>query len=62
MLEDFETIGEGMKLLTYDYLGGHGSRGYGRIRFTDIEVNCVTGECDQDLLDKCATTLKEGIA
>ena len=62
MLEDFETIGQGMKLLTYDYIGGHGSRGYGRICFSDLEVNCVTGECDQDLLDKCAALLKEGIA
>ena len=62
MLEDFETIGQGMKLLTYDYIGGHGSRGYGRIRFSDLEVNCVTGECDQELLDKCAALLKEGIA
>ena len=62
MLEDFETIGQGMKLLTYDYIGGHGSRGYGRICFSDLEVNCVTGECDQELLDKCAALLKEGIA
>ena len=62
MLEDFTTIGEGLKLLTYDYLGGHGSRGYGRIQFSDLEVNCVTGECNQELLDKCAAVLREGIA
>ncbi len=62
LLEDFETIGKGMKLLTYDYLGGHGSRGYGRIGFSDIEISCVTGECDQDILDQCAAILKEGIA
>ena len=62
MIEDFETIGQGMKLLTYDYIGGHGSRGYGRIAFSDLEVNCVTGECDQEMLDKCAAMLKEGIS
>lgn len=62
VLEDFETIGTGMKLLTYDYIGGHGSRGYGRIEFSDITVKCVTGTCDQELLDKCAAVLKEGIA
>ncbi len=62
MLEDFTTIGEGMKLLTYDYIGGHGSRGYGRIGFSDLEVSCVTGECDQELLGKCAAVLKKGIA
>ena len=30
LLEDMGTIGEGMKLLQYDYLGGSGSRGYGK--------------------------------
>lgn len=62
MIEDFKTINEGMKLLTYDYLGGHGSRGYGRIRFSDVDLECVTGECSQELLDACADILKEGIA
>ena len=32
-LEDMETLVEGMKLLQFDYLGGSGSRGYGKIRF-----------------------------
>ena len=62
MLEDFTTIGEGLKLLTYDYIGGHGSRGYGRIQFSDLSVDRVTGECDEELLDRCASVLKEGIA
>lgn len=30
---------EGMKLLEYDSLGGSGSRGYGKIAFTDITIN-----------------------
>ena len=62
MIEDFKTINEGLRLLTYDYLGGHGSRGYGRIRFSDVDLECVTGECSQELLDACAGILKEGIA
>lgn len=62
MLEDFTTINEGMRLLTYDYLGGHGSRGYGRIRFSELKLECVTGVCSQELLDKCREVLKEGIA
>ena len=62
MIEDFKTIREGMRLLTYDYLGGHGSRGYGRIRFSDVRLECVTGECSQELLDACSDILKEGIA
>ena len=28
-----------MKLLEYDSLGGSGSRGYGKIAFTDITIN-----------------------
>ena len=62
MLEDFTTIGEGLKLLTYDYIGGHGSRGSGRIQFSDLSVDRVTGECDKELLGRCASVLKEGIA
>lgn len=61
VLEDFGTINEGLKLLTYDYIGGHGSRGYGRIRFSELEVSCVTGDCADDLLEKCGAALKDGI-
>ena len=35
-LEDMETLAEAMKLLQYDYLGGNGSRGYGKIQFQGI--------------------------
>lgn len=34
-----DTVLEGMKLLEYDSLGGSGSRGYGKIAFTDITIN-----------------------
>ena len=62
MFDDFTTISEGMRLLTYDYLGGHGSRGYGRIRFSEVSIECVTGKCSQELLERCSKILKEGIA
>lgn len=42
-----------MKLLTYDYIGGHGSRGYGKISFKNLDLNCVIGKVDKDLLEKC---------
>ena len=42
--EDLKTLAEGMKLLQYDYLGGHGTRGYGRISFEDIEIEVVNGD------------------
>ena len=32
VIEDFKLLVEGFKLLQYDYLGGHGTRGYGKVR------------------------------
>lgn len=34
---DFEHIKTGLALLQYDSLGGSGSRGYGKIKFTDLK-------------------------
>ena len=42
-LEDMDTLAEAMKLLQYDYLGGNGSRGYGKIQFQDIYTDAVVG-------------------
>ena len=36
--EDLRQLAEAMKLLQMDYLGGHGTRGSGRISFEKIEV------------------------
>lgn len=44
--EDFETIKTGLSLLENDYIGGSGSRGYGRISFNDLTVENVIGEYD----------------
>ena len=41
--EDLMTLAEGMKLLQYDYLGGNGTRGYGRISFENIDIEIVNG-------------------
>lgn len=40
--EDLDLLKEGLDLLAYDFLGGHGSRGYGRVRVQDLEVLSVT--------------------
>lgn len=45
VLADFQNIARGFKLLSLDYLGGHGSRGYGRVGFHDFEVRVMDGEC-----------------
>ena len=36
--EDMQLLTEAMKMLEYDYLGGHGSRGYGRVKFTGLRA------------------------
>lgn len=50
LTEDFKTLKNGFKLLELDYLGGHGSRGYGRVRFNNLRAECVFGELDETLL------------
>ena len=57
--EDMETLRDGFELLQYDYLGGHGSRGYGRVRFTDMKVRCVVGDCGQEQVNAFNGILKE---
>ena len=36
-----EQLAHAMKLLQLDYLGGHGSRGSGRVGFEHFEFACV---------------------
>ncbi len=58
VLNDFKVLKDGFNLLQYDYLGGSGSRGYGKIKFSDLEVGAVVGEVSDELLDKCRVILK----
>ena len=37
--DDMETLAKGFKLLQMDYLGGHGSRGYGRVTLENFELD-----------------------
>ncbi len=39
--KDFEVIAKGFELLHYDYLGGSGTRGYGRVAFLNFEVKSL---------------------
>ena len=36
--QDMKTLAEGLQLLQTDYLGGHGSRGYGRVSLADFTI------------------------
>ncbi len=57
--EDLSLLFDGMKLLQYDYIGGHGSRGYGRIEFSEMDIDVVLGEVNGEILTKCRELLKE---
>ncbi len=50
--EDFDTLALGMRLLTYDYIGGHGSRGYGKIAFDGLSCRLVAGDADSQLVNR----------
>lgn len=41
MAEDMQVLSQGFALLQMDYLGGHGSRGYGRVSFHDFHVKRI---------------------
>lgn len=56
--EDFEVLAQGMKLLQYDYLGGHGSRGYGKIRFYQLKADVVIGGLNTAILEHCNELLR----
>ena len=53
VIPDLQLLAEGKQLLGFDYLGGHGSRGYGKVKFSDLQLRSVVGEIDRDLLTQC---------
>ena len=59
--EDIKTICEGLTLLEFDYLGGSGTRGYGKVKFKDITVSTYIGESEElsKILDNCNKYVKE---
>ena len=59
VIRDFETLKEGFRLLHHDYLGGSGSRGYGRVKISELNVDVVVGEVDDILIEKCKAILAD---
>ena len=59
LVEDISLLAEGMRLLEYDYLGGHGSRGYGKVKFSGLRLRPVVGSLPPELLEKCQSWLDE---
>jgi len=60
--EDFELLGDGLRLLQYDYLGGSGSRGYGKIKFQKLSADCVVGDVDTAIIEKCNEILNRAVS
>lgn len=53
IVEDIKLLAEGFRLLQYDYLGGSGSRGYGKVVFQQLEARTVVGTIDEEILQQC---------
>ena len=52
MREDLALLAKAMKLLQMDYLGGHGSRGSGRVNLKNFRISSYGGEVDCGELKK----------
>ncbi len=61
IVDDLSVLAEGMKLIQYDYLGGNGSRGYGKVRFENIEVSVVVGTVPAPLMSQCKELLRQAV-
>lgn len=57
LLEHMQILKDGFALLEYDYLGGNGSRGYGRVKIRDLQAEVVVGEVSEEIMDKCREIL-----
>lgn len=60
--EDMEVLAQGFRLLQLDYLGGHGSRGYGRVSFSDFFIERIDIETgDRESLDDLADIMDKAV-
>jgi len=57
--EDVKNFAKALKLLQMDYLGGHGTRGYGRVRFNNFSVKGIDGSLSSEDEEKLCLLLKE---
>lgn len=58
IVSDFNLIAESLRMLEYDYIGGSGSRGYGKVKFTNLDVALLFGDTDSTVIDQCKLALK----
>lgn len=57
-LEDMEVMAEGFRLIQYDYLGGNGSRGYGKVSLRNLEARVVVGTMGEEAMKRCNEILQ----
>ena len=50
--EDMTILRDGLRLLELDYLGGSGSRGYGKIVFKNLKAQTVYGDFDVEIINQ----------
>lgn len=62
IIEDFQTLAFGLRLLQYDYIGGHGSRGYGKVRFLNVLAECVVGDIAGETMKKVNEIIQKELA
>lgn len=59
VLKDFRLLCDGFKMLKFDYLGGSGSRGYGKVNFKELYAEAVVGDVDESVINACNDMLAE---
>ncbi|MCI9102410.1 MAG: type III-A CRISPR-associated RAMP protein Csm3 [Lachnospiraceae bacterium] len=59
MIRDFSILRDGFRLLQYDYLGGSGSRGYGKVKFKDLWADVVVGQVSDGIMEECRKQLEQ---
>lgn len=61
MKEDISVLAEGLRLVQYDYLGGSGSRGYGKVLFRNLQTELVVGNVTEGILAECNDILQKAV-
>lgn len=59
--KDIRLLAEGLRLLQYDYIGGHGSRGYGKVEFSDLRLSKLYGDISDEVFQECKSVLTESV-
>ncbi len=58
LIKDISILADGFRLLQYDYLGGSGSRGYGKVKFRNLTADKVVGDdISEVVIEECNNIL-----